>query len=158
MNASSATILVVDDEEMVVTSIQGFLQLETPYRVLTHTSPEAALETAEEEPVQVVLADFMMPGMDGIELLAKIREVRPSATRILLTGYADKESAIRAINDVGLYYYLEKPWDNERLLLIVRNAVERSKLFNELDSRVSALEDANEELQEFRQKLVSAFL
>ena len=83
---------------------------------------------------------------------------RPQATRILLTGYADKENAIRAINEAGLYYYLEKPWDNEQLKLIIRNSVERSSLFLELDARVSALEGANEELLDLRRRLFQAFL
>jgi CheY-like chemotaxis protein len=84
----------------------------------------------------------MMPGMDGITFLRSRRELRPLTTRILLTGYADKENAIRAINEAGLYYYLEKPWDNEQLKLVIRNGIERSALFNELDSRECAGERA----------------
>jgi response regulator RpfG family c-di-GMP phosphodiesterase len=87
-----------------------------------------------------------------------MRRIRPQATRLLLTGYADKENAIRAINEAGLYYYLEKPWDNEHFKLVVRNGVERAALFNELDARVRALEEAHAELAGFRQKLVKAFL
>jgi response regulator RpfG family c-di-GMP phosphodiesterase len=96
--------------------------------------------------------------MDGITFLKKMREKRPQATRILLTGYADKENAIRAINEAGLYYYLEKPWDNEHLKLIIRNSVERSSLFLELDARVTALEGANEQLLDLQRRLLQAFL
>ncbi len=152
------TVLIVDDERMVVRSLQSFLGLETPYDVLPFVSPKEALESLETRPTQVVLADFMMPEMDGITFLKKARELQPEATRILLTGYADKENAIRAINEVGLYYYLEKPWDNDHLKLVIRNGVERSSLFNELSSRVEALEKANEELRGFRERLVKAFL
>lgn len=152
------TVLIVDDERMVVRSLQSFLGLETPYDVLPFVSPQEALESLETRPTQVVLADFMMPEMDGITFLKKARELQPEATRILLTGYADKENAIRAINEVGLYYYLEKPWDNDHLKLVIRNGVERSSLFNELSSRVEALEKANEELHGFRERLVKAFL
>lgn len=153
-----ATVLIVDDEEMVVRSLQSFLGLETPYEVAPFVSPLAALEALDTTPVQVVVADFMMPEMDGITFLKKAREIQPEATRVLLTGYADKENAIRAINEVGLYYYLEKPWDNDHLKLVIRNGVERSSLFNELSSRVEALEHANKELQGFRERLVKAFL
>jgi response regulator RpfG family c-di-GMP phosphodiesterase len=156
--ALSPTVMIVDDEEMVVRAIRTFLELETSYRVLTFTSPVQALETGRSEPVHVVIADFMMPGMDGITFLRAFREMNPQATRILLTGYADKENAIRAINEAGLYYYLEKPWSNEHLKLVIRNGVERSSLFNELDSRVRALEGAHEELFEIRKRLVQAFL
>jgi putative two-component system response regulator len=79
-------------------------------------------------------------------------------TRILLTGYADKENAIRAINEAGLYYYLEKPWSNDQLKIVIRNGIERSALFTELDARVSALESAHEELGGMRRRLMQAFL
>lgn len=153
-----ATILIVDDEEMVLTALRSFFELETPYRIVTCDSPVDALDLIEKEQVDVIIADFMMPAMDGIEFLLKARDRRPHATRILLTGYADVQNAIRAINEVGLYQYLEKPWDNERLKLVVRNGVERSSLVNELDSRISALESANVELLEMRNKLIKAFL
>jgi putative two-component system response regulator len=153
-----ATVILVDDEEMVATAIRSFLELETDYRVLTFTSPETALERLETERAQVVIADFMMPTMDGITFLRVVRDRLPFTTRILLTGYADKENAIRAINEAGLYYYLEKPWDNEHLKLVVRNGIERSSLFNELDSRVSALEAVNKELFDIRTRLIRAFV
>ena len=150
--------MIVDDEEMVATALRSFLELETSYRILTYTSPVQALEDDGVEDVNVVIADFMMPDMDGITFLQQFRELNPEATRILLTGYADKENAIRAINEAGLYYYLEKPWSNEHLKLVIRNGVERSTLFSELDSRVRALEGANQELHEIRRRLVQAFL
>jgi DNA-binding NtrC family response regulator len=154
----SPTVLVVDDEQMVVQAIESFLTLETSYQVLTFVSPAEALRALETHSVQVVMADFMMPGMDGISFLKKVRESQPEATRILLTGYADKQNAIRAINEAGLYYYLEKPWDNEHLKLVIRNGVELSTLFNELSARIGALEKANLEIQGFRGRLVKAFL
>ena len=152
------TVMIVDDEEMVAMALRSFLELETSYRVLTFTSPARALEAADEEPIAVVVADFMMPEMDGITFLRQLRAKIPQAARILLSGYADKENAIRAINEAGLYYYLEKPWNNEHLKLVIRNGVERSSLFNELDSRVRALEGAHKELYEIRRRLVQAFL
>jgi putative two-component system response regulator len=155
---SQPTVVVVDDEEMVALALQSFLQLETPYDVRTFTSPAEALEAVSEGTVSVVIADFMMPEMDGISFLRRCRDAHPMATRILLTGYADKENAIRAINEAGLYYYLEKPWNNDHLKLVVRNGVERSALFNELDARVSALEDANKELYDIRRRLIQAFV
>jgi DNA-binding NtrC family response regulator len=152
------TVLVVDDEEMVATALRNFLEFETPYRVLAFTEPETALAGLGRETVDVVIADFMMPAMDGIEFLRRVRESWPQTTRILLTGYADVENAIRAINEAGLYYYLQKPWNNDHLKLIVRNGVERSALVNELDSRLSALESANVELLELRNRLIRALL
>ena len=156
---SRDTIMLVDDEQMVVGALEGFLTLETPYRIISFCSPVEALAAAREQAsLRVVVADFMMPEMDGVSFLKEMRLVQPEATRVLLTGYADKENAIRAINEAGLYHYLEKPWDNEHFKLIVRNAVERSSLFNELAARVGALETAHAELAGFREKLVKAFL
>lgn len=155
---TTPTILIVDDEEMVLMALRSFLELETAYRVVTSLSPVDALDTVRDERVDVIVADFMMPVMDGIEFLRQARDIRPHATRILLTGYADMRNAIRAINEAGLYHYLEKPWDNDRLKLVVRNGVERSSLVNELDSRISALESANVELLEIRSRLIKAFL
>lgn len=158
MASHSPTVMIVDDEEMVATALRSFLELETSYRILTFTSPTRALEAAGSESVSVIIADFLMPDMDGITFLRHFREKQPQTTRILLTGYADKENAIRAINEAGLYYYLEKPWSNDHLKLVIRNGVERSTLFNELDSRVRALEGAHQELFEIRRRLVQAFL
>jgi len=152
------TVVLVDDEEMVLDAIEGFLELETSYRVLGFTSPDRALDAIGEERPEAILADFLMPGMDGIQLLERVRAVDPTATRILLTGYADRDNAIRAINRVGLYHYMEKPWDNEHLKLVIRNGVERSWLFRQLDERLEELESANEELHEIRRRLVRTFL
>ncbi len=158
MSDRVATILIVDDEEMVTTALRSFLQLETSYRVLTFTSPAQALQSVDNEPVDVVIADFMMPELDGIAFLKAMREKRPEASRILLTGYADKENAIRAINEAGLYYYLEKPWDNDHLQVVVRNGVERAELFRQLDAKVSELESAHDDLAGFRKRLIRAFV
>ena len=157
-DVNKPTVMLVDDEEMVTAALKSFLDLETPYRVVTFNSPTHALRMAESERVDVVVADFMMPEMDGVELLKRVRAARPHTTRILLTGYADIENAIRAINEAGLYHYLQKPWDNEHLKLIIRNGMERSDLVNELDARISALEHANQELTGIRQRLIQAFL
>ncbi len=154
-----ATILIVDDEEMVTAALRSFLQLETEYRVLTYTSPGEALEKfGDSEFIDVVIADFLMPEMDGISFLKQVREVRPETTRILLTGYADKENAIRAINEAGLYYYLEKPWNNDHLMVIIRNGVERTSLFRELDVKVTALESAHSDLAGIRRRLIQTFV
>jgi response regulator RpfG family c-di-GMP phosphodiesterase len=157
-HSHTPTVLVVDDEEMVVAALRAFLELDTPYSVLDFTSPVSALEALESERVDVVVADYMMPEMDGISFLKEVRTMRPHATRILLTGYADLENAIRAINEAGLYHYLQKPWDNDQLKVVIRNGMERSALVNELDARISALESSNQELMEVRQRLIRMFL
>lgn len=154
----AGTVMIVDDEEMVVGAIQGFLELETQYRTLPFTSAQKALDCLAREPVHAILADLMMPDMDGVVFLKRARKVRPEATRILLTGYADKENAVRAINEAGLYQYLEKPWDNDELAVAIRNGVERSLLFQALGDRMAELEAAHDELTGLRQRWIQAFL
>src|SRR5213082_4180667 len=122
------TILLVDDEEMVLNSIKSFFAIESDYDVMTYTSPTKALEELERnhQRIDLVVSDYLMPEMDGITFLAKVKETLPLVPRILLTGYADKENAIKAINNVGLYQYIEKPWDNEDLKLVIRNGLEKT--------------------------------
>lgn len=150
--------MLVDDEVMVATALRSFLELETAWRILTFSDPLQALEAIRSEHPDVIVSDFMMPGIDGVTFLRQSRDIQPLATRILLTGYADKTNAIRAINEAGLYYYLQKPWDNEQLRMVIRNGIERAALFRELDERVGQLDGAHSELQQLRRKLIRTFL
>src|SRR6185436_20348705 len=105
---------------MVLTSIRALLLLEGDYEVQSLSSPLEAVNFLRTETVDVAVSDFLMPGMSGIQLLAQAKQLQPEATRVLLTGHADKASAIQAINEVGLFQYLEKPWDNAQLLLVIQ--------------------------------------
>lgn len=152
------TILVVDDEEMVTTSLTNLFRLRTDYRVVASTSPVEALAGAEKDNFDLVIADYLMPGMNGIAFLSRFKELQPLALRILLTGYADKESAIRAINEVGLYQYIEKPWDNDALLVGVRNALDKGALLRTLEEKIQELQAAHASLKDFRHQLIRAFI
>jgi response regulator RpfG family c-di-GMP phosphodiesterase len=154
---ASNIILLVDDEEMVVTSIKSFLTLETDYEIVAFTSPEEALEYVRNNKVDLVISDYLMPNIDGIEFLAQVKDVQPEATRILLTGYADKENAIKAINDVGLYQYIEKPWENDDLKLIIRNGLEKRVLLRRLEDKISEVNRAHDELMNVQKEILKAF-
>ena len=156
-NAQPA-VLIVDDEDMVITSIRAFLQLETEYHVTGLTLPEEAVKFLETNPVDVVVSDYLMPKMTGLQLLAKAKELQPEAARVLLTGHADKQSAIQAINDVGLFQYLEKPWDNSQLLLVINSAIERTNLLRTLRSKITELDEAHSNLKDVQARLLRAFL
>jgi DNA-binding NtrC family response regulator len=145
------TVLIVDDEEMVITSVRAVLMLETDYRVEGFTDPTRAVEYLKNGPVDMVVSDYLMPKLNGLQLLKAAKDLQPEATRVLLTGHADKQSAIEAINEVSLYHYLEKPWENAALLLVVRNGVERAQLLREL-------RDSQTSLRDIRARLVKAFL
>jgi DNA-binding NtrC family response regulator len=157
-NNGKPEVLLVDDEDMVITSIRAFLQLETDYSIHGYTDPHEASRHLQTNPVDVVLSDYLMPRMNGIQFLAKAKEFQPEAARVLLTGHADKNSAIQAINDIGLYQYLEKPWDNAQLLLVINSAIERTRLLRELRNKVNELDAAHSNLKDVQSRLLRAFL
>ncbi len=154
----NATIVIVDDEEMVLTSIKSFLNLETDYSVKTFTSVSDTLDYIKNGEVDLVISDYLMPEMDGITFLAKVKDLRPEVPRIILTGYADKENAIKAINEVGLFQYIEKPWDNDDLLIIIRNGLEKQQLMKKLEQKISEINKAYSELQNIQNEIVKAFV
>ncbi|NVO86648.1 FAD-dependent oxidoreductase [Hymenobacter terrestris] len=117
-------LLCVDDDPQVLGAIERDVRREfrAEYRVLRASSGEEAVATMEqlrqrEEPLALVLADQRMPGLDGVGVLSRARELYPDAKRVLLTAYADTEAAIRAINAAHLDHYLMKPWDPPEQLL-----------------------------------------
>jgi DNA-binding NtrC family response regulator len=153
------TVVVVDDEEMVTTSISTLFMLETDYNILTFNSPSEAVEELRAEEVDLVISDYLMPGeMNGVEFLLELKKLQPEAIRILLTAYADKENAIRAINDVGLYQYVEKPWDNDALLLLVRNGLRHGKLLKRLGAMTQELDIAKGSLERVQTEILKAFV
>ena len=145
-NSRVPLLVIVDDEEMVLVSLRSFLALETDYEVLTFSSPLKALESIRENQIDLVISDYLMPEMTGIEFLLEVKKLQPYATRILLTGYGDKENVIRAINEVNLYQYIEKPWSNDDLKLIIRNGLERRFLMADLEAKIGDFQQAQRSL------------
>jgi DNA-binding NtrC family response regulator len=151
-------VLLVDDEDMILTSIRTLLMLEADYEVVCFTKPAEAARHLETNQVDITVSDYMMPGMNGIQLLGEAKRLQPEATRVLLTGHADKASAIQAINQVALFQYLEKPWDNAQLLLVIQQGVERAQLYRELRQKIMELDTANSTLKGTQARLLKAFL
>lgn len=149
-HATPATVMILDDEEMVTHSIANLLEMETDYRLFPIQSPRTALDMARREHIDCVITDFMMPEMDGLAFLRELKQVSPGIPSILLTGYADKQSAIQAINDVGLFQYLEKPWDNDHLKMVIRNAINHRSLEQMLSERLRELDRAVQDRDSFR--------
>ena len=157
-NSRVPLLVIVDDEEMVLASLRSFLALETDYEVLTFSSPLRALASIRESQIDLVISDYLMPEMTGIEFLLEVKKLQPYATRILLTGYADKENAIRAINEVNLYQYIEKPWSNDDLKLIIQNGLERRFLMADLEAKIGEVQQAQRSLQDIQAQIIKAFM
>jgi DNA-binding NtrC family response regulator len=143
---------------MVLTSLRNLFRLQTDYEVIVHTSAQKALESARARSIDLVISDYLMPEMDGITFLGQFKEIQPQTIRVLLTGYADKENAIRAINQVGLYQYIEKPWDNAALLVVIKNGLEKRQLLRMLEEKISELARVNTNLKSLQTALIKAFL
>jgi DNA-binding NtrC family response regulator len=158
MTDSKASIVLVDDEEMVITSLRALLQLETGHDIHCFTDPAEAVKFLENNLADVCVSDYLMPGMNGIQFLSRAKELQPEASRVLLTGHADKKSAIAAINQVALFQYVEKPWDNAQLLLVIQSGAERAKLFRTLQQKISELDGAHANLKEVQKRLLKAFM
>lgn len=143
----SSKIIVVDDEKMVTSAFRTLLMVEGIKGGEFFNSPVEALESIKSETPDLIISDFLMPEMNGLEFLREAKKYCPETSMILLTGYADKENAIKAINEVGLYKYIEKPWDNDDLLMNIKNGIERSHLLSKLREKISELEGAKKQLE-----------
>jgi len=151
-NQTTASLLLVDDEPSILSALRRLLRSKG-YAIHAAESGKAGLEILEREPVDLVISDMRMPEMDGARFLEQVRKRWPATIRILLTGYADVDSTIDAINCGEIYRYIAKPWDDNDLLLIVGDALERRRLVNE-NARLLALTQAqNEELKDLNANL-----
>jgi len=131
------TVLCVDDEPNILAALRRTLRPEG-CRVLLAENGEQALQVLQQEVVDVVVSDMRMPGMDGAQLLAQVHTHWPQTTRVLLTGYADTQAAIAAINQGQVYRYISKPWDDTDLRATLSQAAERRRLLVE-QTRLQAL-------------------
>ena len=146
-------IVVVDDEKIVTSAFKTLLKVEGFQDSHFFNDPKEALVFLQTNIPDIVISDFLMPDMNGLEFLSEVNKLYPEVSKILLTGYADKENAIKAINEIGLYRYIEKPWNNDDLIINIKNGIERSYLLSELRKKISELEIAKKELEKYSHNL-----
>lgn len=146
-------IVVVDDEKIVTSAFSTLLKVEGFTDAHFFNNPKEAVEFLKENTPDLVISDFLMPEMNGLEFLGEVKKLYPEVSKILLTGYADKENAIKAINEIGLYRYIEKPWNNDDLIINIKNGIERSYLLSQLRQKISELEIAQKELEKYSHNL-----
>ena len=139
------TVLAVDDEPNILAALRRLFR-ETGWRILTAGSAEEALALLSLEPVNAVLSDMRMPGMDGVQLLEKVRLGWPYVARLLLTGQADLGSTIAAINRGWLHRYITKPWNDDELVLTLRQVAQIQQLDAEKQALERLTQQQNDEL------------
>ncbi len=147
-----AAVLVVDDDEHVRRSLRRVLR-RTNCAFLEAPEAATALDILAREPVHVVVSDYRMPGMDGVEFLRLVKERYPAIQRVLLTGQADTAAIEEAVNRSEIFRFIWKPWDETHLLLTVQDAIEQfwmieenQRLQNMLAARQAELERLNRDL------------
>ena len=145
-------VAFVDDEEIVLGTLFRIFEKE-PYEVFTFDTPSRAIMAMELQPFSVVVSDQMMPEMDGTAFLAQVRERWPDTVRILMTGYAETETVIKAINEGSVFRFVSKPWEIRELRQIVKDAVDQYRLVNEHRELTRLTEEQNRELLELNQDL-----
>jgi len=119
-------ILLVDDEPNILSALRRSLAA-IDVRLLdgdalhfeTFTSPEAAIKRCDEQDFDLVISDYRMPSMNGVEFLTGVMKLQPSVPRMIISGYADRDVIIAAVNEVRLTRFVEKPWDDQELRNVV---------------------------------------
>jgi CheY-like chemotaxis protein len=139
---SRPRILVVDDEEAILETMT--FTFEGDYEVFTATDARRALDILDKNaPIAAVLTDQRMPNMSGVEFVAEVFRRHPATVRMILTGFADMDAIIQAINDGHVYAYITKPWEPDQLKQLMKQAVERYELTVENEQLLQKLQRAN---------------
>jgi len=146
-------ILFVDDERNVLRSLERTF-LDEDYEILTANSGAEGLQTLREvSPLQVVISDYRMPEMTGVDFLREVCKQWPDTVRIVLSGYADTASIVSAINEGEIYKFIPKPWNDDELKVTIVNALERHNLNKKNKELSEALKAKNEELERINNHL-----
>jgi len=128
----AAIVLIVDDDIDVLNALPRLLKNQNDIRVLTAHSATEGMNFLELEEIAVIVSDYFMPDISGIDFLAKVKIVSPDTTRILMTGNPDLKIALNAINTGEVFRLTEKPWKKEDFVNAVLEGIERNKLLNTL--------------------------
>ena len=146
MSTTKCSVLIVDDEPYILPTLAALLSRD--FEVLTASSADAAQAVLESRPVDIVLTDQRMPRRTGVQLLEWVRTNRPDTVRVLMTGFAELDDAVDAINLGHVYHYLLKPCRTEELLQVLRNGAEKLRLEREREQLIAELTRLNQELEE----------
>ncbi|MBN9485405.1 MAG: two-component system response regulator [Bacteroidetes bacterium 43-93] len=154
MPADKINILYVDDEQNNLISFKATFRMK--YAVFTAISGEEAIKILDSQPIDIIVTDQRMPNMTGVEFLESILEKHPDPMRILLTGYADLNAVIDAVNKGKIFHYLTKPWNEDELDMTIKRAYDVYKLKKDEKELTEKLGVTNAQLEFLlRQQLLS---
>jgi YesN/AraC family two-component response regulator len=139
-------ILCVDDEPIILKSLVRLFRTEN-YDIYTANNGSEALTIFSGVYVDLIISDYRMPEMNGVELLQKVKDIYPGTVRIILSGFADFNNVVSAINDGQIYRFCHKPWENEELKITVRQSLEYHDLQKEKRILLRRIQKQNLELQ-----------
>ncbi len=147
-------ILIVDDENSILNAFKRILADED-YEVHFASSGSEGLNKLRSapKPYSLIISDQRMPEMSGVQFFAQAKEIFPDAIRILLTGYADSDAIIEAINKGGVHLYFTKPWHEEEILLHIKQSLSKVEILAENNRLVELIEDKNKALTQLNKKL-----
>ncbi len=145
------TLLLVDDEPNILNALKRLLRRDG-YTILTATSGEEGLEALKKQQVGIIISDYRMPAMTGIEFLSRVKESYPDTIRIVLSGFSDLDTVTDAINQGNIYKFISKPWDDAQLRTVIQEAfenyllkTENTQLTEKLQHAYLCLQKKNEE-------------
>jgi DNA-binding NtrC family response regulator len=148
---SQHAILMVDDEPQILNAFKRALRRE-PYILMTASSGAEALSLLEAREVSLVISDYNMPEMNGLEFFKTVKGLYPHLLTIMLTGQAQLEVAVQAINEAGVYKFIQKPWNDVDLKLTILRAIEAIDLSTERDRLIQKIRSRDTILKELERK------
>ena len=152
--ADPIKILCVDDEKNVLKALRRLFMDEDDYDIMVAESGEEGLQMCEAAGgVRLIISDYRMPGMNGVELLAQVFDKWPDTVRIVLSGYADISAVVEAINMGQIYKFIPKPWDDDELKVIVATALQHQELEMQNRRLAEELQIKNRQLNEINENL-----
>lgn len=146
-----SVVLYIDDD---LENLKSFkYQFQAHYKIITATSPEEGYEVLKNNEIEVIIADQRMPNMTGTEFFQKILHEYPIPARLVLTGYSDINAVIEGINKGKIFHYLQKPWKEEEIKMVINNAINTVLLTRKNERLLQELHSANNELRKYQEHL-----
>lgn len=146
------TIAIVDDEINILNALKRSLRRQG-WEILTYSDPQVALNELSERHFDLVISDFRMPALNGVELLLKLKEISPDSIRIILSGQSDMNAVLDAINKAEVYRFILKPWNDDELGMTLLNALHYSELIQENKRLAETVREQRSKLQQQLQEL-----